>query len=196
MALSADDYLAQLQAFLPTGAAWPRDADAALTQVLAALAAEFSRVDARAEQLVDEADPRTTTELFVDWERVAGLPDACAEAFGGTQTSTQRRSALIARLVTLGGQSAGYYVALAAALGYAITITEFHEINVEDDVEYPVYGAPWSFAFQVNAALNTIYHIAVEDDVEQPIAVWGNALLECMINRYKPAHTVALFSYE
>ena len=26
-------------------------------------------------------------------------------------------------------------------------------------------------------------------------AVWGNTLLECVINRFKPAHTLVLFLY-
>lgn len=195
MALTATDYLRQLQALLPLGPAWPKDDDATLTRLLQALAGELARVDGRALQLVEEADPRTTGELFADWERVAGLPDACAEAFGGEQTQAQRRAALVAKLVTLGGQSAAYYIGLAAALGYAITITEFHEHTVEDDVEHPLYSAAWNFAWQVNSALNTIIEITVESTVEEPIAAWGNALLECVINRLKPAHTIVLFSY-
>lgn len=195
MVLTSTDYLRQLQALLPQGAAWPRDDDATITRLLAALADELARVDGRAMQLLEEADPRTTAELFYDWERVAGLPDACAIAFGGDQTVAQRRAALIGRLTTLGGQSAAYYVGLAAALGYAVTVTEFHAHTVNDDVEYPFYGDAWNFAWQINAALNTVTEITVDSTVEDPLAVWGNSLLECVINRLKPAHTTVLFSY-
>ena len=195
MGLTVDDYTRQLQALLPSGIAWPRDADATLTKLLTGLAGELARVDGRALQLLEEADPRTTAELFADWERVAGLPDACAVAFGGDQTTAQRRSALVGKLTTLGGQSAAYYVGLAAVLGYAITVEDFTEHTVEDDVEHPFYGAAWAFAWQVNTALNTVTEITVEDSVEDPIASWGSALLECVINRLKPAHTTVLFSY-
>lgn len=195
MGLTTTDYLRQLQALLPPGPAWPKDDDALLTRLLGSVAAELARVDGRAQRLVEEADPRTVAELFADWESVAGLPDSCAAAFGGDQTMAQRRAALVGRLTTLGGQSPAYFIGLAAALGYAISITEFSAHTVNDDVEYPLYDTAWNFAWQVNSALNTITDITVDSTVEDPIAAWGNALLECVINRLKPAHTTVLFSY-
>lgn len=195
MGLTSTDYLAQLQALLPPGPAWSQDADAPITRLLDGLAQELARVDGRALQLLEEADPRATAELFADWERAAGLPDACAVAFGGDQTTAQRRAALLGRLSAMGGQSAAYYVGLAAAIGYAITITEFHEHTVNDDVEHPLYGAAWIFCWQVNAALNTVIDITVDSTVDDPIAAWGNSLLECVIRRLEPAHTTVLFSY-
>lgn len=195
MGVISIDYLAQLQALLPPGPAWPKEDTAPLTKLLNGLAQELARVDGRALQLVEEADPRTVAELFADWERVAGLPDACVIAAGGNQTTTQRRAALIGRLTTLGGQSAAYYVGLAAALGYAITVTEFHEHTVADDVNHPLYGAAWNFAWQVNGALNTVSSLTVNSSADDPLAAWGNALLECVIKRVAPAQTTVLFSY-
>lgn len=193
--LTDQDYLHQLQALLPLGPAWPKDDAATLTHLLGGLALELARVDGRAWQLIEEADPRTTAELFLDWERDAGLPDACAVAFGGTQTMAQRRVALVGKLVTLGGQSPAYFIGVAAALGYAITITEFHAQTVNDDVNHPFYDTAWNFAWQVNAALNTVAVLNVNTPVSDPLASWGNALLECVLKRLKPAHTTALFSY-
>jgi uncharacterized protein YmfQ (DUF2313 family) len=195
MALTSADYLQQLQALLPPGPAWPQDDAAALTRLLSSLSMELARVDGRALQLLEEADPRTVAELFSDWERVAGLPDICAAAFGGDQTVAQRRAALVGRLTTLGGQSAAYFIGLAAALGYAITITEFTEHCVNDDVNHPLYSVAWNFAWQVNAALNTITELTVESTVDEPLGAWGNSLLECVINRLTPAHTTVLFAY-
>jgi len=195
MALTDTDYLRQLQALLPQGPAWPRDDSATITQLLAALSDEMARVDGRAWQIVEEADPRTTAELFLDWERVAGLPDTCAEAFGGEQTMAQRRAALVGKLVTLGGQSAAYYIGVSAALGYAITITEFHSHTVDDDVDAEICAEAWNFVWQVNAALNTVTDLTVDMTVDDPLAAWGNALLECVLERLKPAHTTVLFSY-
>lgn len=195
MALTDSDYLRQLQALLPPGPAWPKDDNALLTRLLSGLSEELARVDGRAWQIAEEADPRTVAELFADWERVAGLPDACAVAFGGTQTVAQRRAALVGRLATLGGQSPAYFIALAASIGYAITITEFRAHTVEDDVNYALYDSAWNFAWQVNAALNTINEITVDMTVEDPLAAWGNTLLECVINRIKPAQTTVLYSY-
>lgn len=194
MALAADDYLQQLQALLPQGPAWPRE-ESPVSRLLNGLAQELARVDGRVVTLLEEADPRTTAELFADWERTTGLPDECAIAFGGDQTTAQRRAALLGRLTNLGGQSAAFYVGLSAALGYAITVEDFTEHSVDDDVDHPLYGEAWAFAWQVNGVLNEVTEITVDDSVDDPIAAWGSALLECVIERLKPAHTTVLFSY-
>lgn len=113
--MSADRYREQLQALLPSGAAWPRDAGAVLTATLDALAQELARVDTRAGNLRDEADPRTTIELLPDYERTHGLPDACVTA---AQTTDQRRNALVSKLSSLGGQSPAYYLSVLERLAY------------------------------------------------------------------------------
>jgi len=197
MGLTATDYLAQLQALLPQGPAWPRDADAELTRLLAAWADEMARIDARAADLVEEADPRTTAELLADWERVAGLPDACVEALAGAQTTAQRRAALVGKLTTIGGQSAAYYIALAASLGYAITVTEFRPFRAgQSCAGDALTNDEWIFAWQVNAPETTIVDFAAgRSCAGDPLRAWGNELLECVITRLKPAHTHVLFAY-
>ncbi len=193
MALSQADYLRQMQALLPPGAAWPTAAEATLTQLLSALAEEFARVDVRADELLAETDPRTTSEMMWDWERVAGLPDACAVAIDGERTTAQRRADLIGRLTTLGGQSRDYFVAVADAMGYEIVIEEFQQQTVDDDVELPIYDEPWVYAWRVLEPPTTIGYQTVEDTVDDPLAYWGIAALECMIQRLKPAHTTVLY---
>jgi len=195
MALTASDYLAQEQALLPTGPAWPRDDESFPPRLLRGLAEEFSRLDARAANLFEEADPRTTQELFFGWESVAGLPDACVEAFGDEQTMAQRRAALVGRIVGVGGCSRSYLISVAEALGYAITITEFSEHNVDDDVDAPLCDEAWNFALQFNGSLNTVNELTVDDSVDEPLASWGNALLECVLQRQAQGHLTILFSY-
>jgi uncharacterized protein YmfQ (DUF2313 family) len=194
--IGATDYLAQLQALLPQGQAWPRDADAALTQLLHAWADELARVDGRAADLVEEADPRTTAELLADWERVAGLPDPCVEALAGSQTTAQRRAGLAAKLTTIGGQSAAYYIALAASLGYVVSVTEFRPFTAGSSAGDALTNGDWIFAWQVNAPQDTIVEFAAgRSCAGEPLRAWGNELLECAISRLKPAHTHVLFAY-
>lgn len=192
MAMSAEAYRAQLQALLPQGAAWPRESNTVLARFLAALAEEIARVDGRAEQLLDETDPRTTAELLADWERVAGLPDSCVTA---TQTTQERRAALVAKLTNLGGQSRQFFIDLAARLGYTVTITEFRQYHCERDCGQPVNEEDWQFVWQVNAPETTVREFSTESGAEDPLRSWGDELLECMFQRLKPAQTKVQFTY-
>jgi len=186
------DYLQQMQALLPRGDAWSHEPDNVLTKLLTALAKEFSRVDARASDILDEADPRTTYELLVEWERVAGLPDTCTDQ---VDTLQERRDALVSKLTGIGNQSRQYFIDIAAALGYTITITEYRPYFVNTAINMPINDESWRFVWSVNAPEETIRSMTVNSEVDMPLRDWGNEQLECLINKFKPAHTHALFAY-
>lgn len=193
MSLSATDYKSQLQALLPQGPAWPRDDSTQLARFLAGLAEEFARVDARTDALLDEADPRTTTELILEWERVCGLPDGCVGPIDGTAA---RRIAIVGRLTSQGGQSIAYFLSVITALGFAATITEETVHTCVSTCVIPINDQQWRFVWNVNVPLlNTVVYATCIDDCTAPLASWANAILECAINRLKPAHTLALFKY-
>jgi uncharacterized protein YmfQ (DUF2313 family) len=183
MGMTEGDYLQQLVALLPRGPAWSADDDAVLLERLKGWAATMARVDGRAGDLLAEADPRSTSELLPDWERVAGLPDACELAFGVVGTETQRRFALLARLVSGGGLSVPYFQSVISALGYVATITEFTETTVDDDVDAPIVGESWAAAWQVNLASVTLIQRTVDDDVE------------CVLARLNRAGATLVFNY-
>lgn len=131
---------------------------------------------ARAAALAAELDPRTTTELLEDWERVAGLPDSCAPA---AQTLDARRKALVGRLVATGGQSRGYFVDLAWARGYAITITEPARHQWRVIVPESALVKKWRAGSRAG----------------QPIRTWQRHPLTCQFMREKPAHTRLWFGF-
>lgn len=161
----------------------------------AELDAEGSALDAAqiaAELILSEADPRSTYQLLADWERVLGLPDPCA---GQLPTIELRRAAVVAKATQHGGQSRAFFIALAARLGFTITITEFSQYSVMSPVGAPMCGLPWCFTWRVNTPLNTVRRFSVMSGVNEPLANWGNTLLECAISRFKPAHTLVQFSY-
>jgi uncharacterized protein YmfQ (DUF2313 family) len=166
--------------------------------ISAELAAEGNALDfaqGYADQILLESDPRTAVVTLSDWERVYGLPEPEIVAAGISQSVQERRAALVAKVNLEGGQDIPFFINLAAALGYAITITECQPHTTEHDTEHPVYDEQYRFVWYVNAALVTLRESTTEDDTEMPTAVWGNALLEAAIRRYKPAHTHVLFSY-
>lgn len=126
--------------------------------------------------LYTEMDPRTVDSMLLDWEIMAGLPDPCVDA---GQTKEARRMALLAKLINLGGQSIAYYINLAAALGYTITVTE----------------GPAAHVWTIHTSLDNYWEFTVTDSAADPLAYWGNQILECVINRLKPAHTRVIYSY-
>jgi uncharacterized protein YmfQ (DUF2313 family) len=194
MALSAEDYQAQAKALLPKGKAWATELASKLSDFLLGLGDELARVDFRAVQLLDEMDPRTTEECLEDWERNFGLPDNC-----GTPPDTvqARRNAILAKMNSTGGQTPQYFINRAAELGFTITITEFRPFRADAGLANgPCYSETWAYWWQVNAPLNTILEFkADESRAEERLRTWGNNSLECLINKYKPAHTGVIFSY-
>ena len=193
MSYTAADYRLSLSALLPPGAAWPREPATTLQRLLAGLAVELARVDARGAVLLErEADPRATVELLADWERAFGLPDTC---IGEAASDALRRAALVQRITGIGGQSPAYYVALAASVGVPVEVVEYRPHTVDDDCEAPWYGDAWAYAWEVRASAVEVYHWTVEDSCEDPLASWSAGAHECLIERAKPAHTHVLFTY-
>lgn len=196
MPYTADQYRAQLKALLPPGQAFPRDPGTTLDALLDAMAIELARIDARADRLTIEARPDRTNELLTDWERVAGLPDNCA---GVLQSTLQgRRADLVSKLTSRGGQSREYFIAVAAALGYEVTITEFRPFRAGlSSAGDPLTNGAWVYTWRVNGPETTInYFRAGQSRAGEPLATWGNDSLECRLRQLKPAHTILQFAYE
>jgi len=146
-------------------------------------------------RLIDEADPRVTSELLADWERVLGLPDSCAG--GAAMTVSQRRNRVLDKLRKVHGQSRQFYLDLAAMLGYTDTsITEFRPMSCGAPCDLPVYGEDWRFAWQVNTVnALAVYQMRVGDPCDSPLRSWLSSELQCRLNKLKPANTVVLMNY-
>lgn len=196
-AMPAFTWRSQLARFLPSGQAWKYKEGGFLDRLIAALAEEFARADARLERLLDEADPRTTLELLADWERVAGLPDSCT---GMPDSISERQAALVQKLTARGGQSIAYFTEVAARLGYAITIDEPDYFEAGDDVGYECGSEDWRHVWIVNVHydgdLPNLVVFSAGDDAGRRLVDWGSIDLECIIARLKPAHTIVHIAYE
>lgn len=191
---TVEQYVALLQNLFPTGAAWSTEKTSTVDRLRQGLADELGRLDGRSEVFLQETDPRQATELLPEWERVTGLPDDCVVSVGLLQA---RRDAVAARLSQLGGQSRAYFISLAQQVGFNVTITEFFPFQVGRSVSGDsLSNGDWIYAWRVNAPSETVRFFTVGGGVVgDPLAAWGNTLLECTINRVKPAHTVLQFGY-
>lgn len=183
------DYLHLLLTLLPKGPAWAED-----DRLLDGMAEESARLHNRVMDLIDEYFPGTTAELFGEWETEYGLPDPCVTE---AQSLVQRRAALVAKVSRLGGQTPQFYIDLAAALGYTITITEFNPFYAGAGAAgHALYGDEWQHAWQVNAPETTVTDFIVNQSTAgDPLRSWGNELLECVLRLFAPAHTYVIFAY-
>lgn len=191
---TADDFARVLQTMLPRGRAWPREPGTTQAKVIKGLAAAFSRVTGRAVDLLIDANPATTYELLGEWEQSLGLPNACTGELAGTIEGRQQQ--VVAKLIETGGQSIGYYMAIAAALGYEIEIREFAPYSFRSSFAEPWRGEDWAFAWQITTAATSVETFTFASTFADAFAYWGDRTLECVFNRIKPAHTVLIFNYE
>jgi len=189
-----EDYVRLLKSLLPKGKLWEIAEQSNFTKLLEGMALEFTRLHARSLQLINEVDPRTSVELINEWETVTGLPDPCVNL---TQTLQQRRLAVVEKLTRLASLSPRYYIEVANALGYDVTITEFKPFRVgTSHMGDSINGNDWQFTWRVNAPAVTVRVFTIgQSGMGEPLRLWGNEILECAISRVKPAHTFVVFGF-
>lgn len=189
---TAADYLAAAQSLLPQGRAWPRDPGATLTAVLSGITRMYERIDAEAIGIIRGAFPATAEAMLPEWEQTLGLPGL----YGVTPSTTAgRQAAVVAALTDTGGQSVGYFTALAAALGVPITVTEYSVHTVNASVATAIASDEWASVWRVTAPASAAQTYAITADVVPMAAGRGNPLLDAILGKHKPAHTVVLTDY-
>jgi len=215
---SGDDYAASMSRLMPWGLAWPRDVKAALMKAVNGLAQIWGYVDGRAADFLErEADPRSTFEMLPDWERNWGLPDPCwSEAF----TIGDRQKFLVQRMTIEGGQSRQFFIDSEQANGHTIHIKEFRPFMVGIDAvgdnrryyldsnrnlqitDYPYMVGPPENRFywtaHVDKAKLTWFRCGGgggQCGVDPHLRIGLASDLDCLLNRWKPAHTIVIFDY-
>jgi uncharacterized protein YmfQ (DUF2313 family) len=158
-----------------------------------ALAPTYTRSTAAAAQVLIDASPATTENLLVEWENSLGLPDPCTAA---NPSIEQRQAAVRAKWGARGALTTAYFVSMAAALGFAITITEFSPFAVDMGCDQPLYEPAWAFVWQVNAPEIVTFYFSVEDSsVDDPLETYDAGELVCRITQDAPAGTLVLFAF-
>nr|WP_051141054.1 YmfQ family protein [Azospirillum brasilense] len=180
-----------MQALLPRGRVWPRDASTVQGQVLDGLAAAYERQTVDATALLVDAFPVTTTQLLPEWEVSLAL---CT---GPAVGLAERRRRVVSKLVDTGGQSGAYYIGLAGSLGFpGCTITEYAAFTAGSGCSDPLNTADtgWPHAWRFNVPVQAgAVSFTATSGCDEALRGWGSAVLECVIRRAAPAHTAVLF---
>ncbi|CNE42009.1 YmfQ family protein [Yersinia kristensenii] len=192
---SVDEYTGAIQALMPLGLVWPRRHDGVQSSVLRALARAYQRSDEDARDLLDAAFPSTATAMLPEWEATVGLPDLCA--IGEIDSIIQRQRAVVSKLFGIGGQSVAYFIRVAEALGYTISITQYRQacagMSVCGDA---INGEEWPFTWLITSPETTInYAQSGLTYCSDPLRTWGNKQLECRLTVLNPSHTILKFGY-
>lgn len=175
--MDADACKLELLALLPPGRAWVAEPGSRMDLLMEGMAQSLAALDARVEDLLSEADPRSALQLLPSWERVFGIKT------DGTLALQARRDQVTARVAQMPGQSRADYIAYAAALGFGISIDE-----------YP--ATPDRFTWRVNVAGEAPPALTCAGGCDEPIySAVPSVGLEAAFNALKPAHTTVLFNY-
>ena len=197
VARTTEQYFSQLRGLLPSGPAWDPDIVPEVGLVLAGVAVEFSRLDARAVDLLNEMDPSGVSELVPEWESIMGLPDPC---LGPNPAFEDRRLAVRRRLVGVGGQSRAYFLEIAVSQGYpSPTITEHRAPRMGrsrfGSAHFGTWYAQFMWTLNTGGRQRKGRRFGVSFWGERFGANPGDAL-ECLIRRPAPAHTVVHINYD
>lgn len=163
-------YPRMLIALLPPGKAWVVLAGSLLEKLFEACADELARHEARVVDLVEEADPRTASELLPEHERELDL-----ETDDATLTEADRRARVVARLIARQRyRPSDFQLALAPLLGQDAADVEVIERTA---AEAAAMGDP-----------REIYRFFVYRDPGLPGTYQLDAAQE-LVDKIKPSHT-------
>jgi len=185
-----DDYGTSFLTLLPQGQAWPKYPGTTLDLACRGLAEYWGFVDGRAADLLEiESDPRETTEMLLDWERNWGLPDPCLPH--PPTDEDLRREELVFKMTLLGRQDRQFFKDYADRLHETITIREYAPymtgVSRVGDTRKPGSDTYPYFRWQLGPPWMRFYWTVHIDHVGTGV--------ECVLTRYKPAHTEIVFTY-
>jgi uncharacterized protein YmfQ (DUF2313 family) len=194
---SLTDVWTGLIGLLPRGWVWWRSQASNVGRSLYPLADAIATLEADAESMQDEIDPRTASQLLPDYERVLG-PDPAAMPSSSDPSLTQRRQTAFRRwTMSPGGQSAAYFIALCATMGVTITIDEFAPMAA---------GGFVAGAAVISSAQSRIWRVNLPATQVIPFRAGGSAAgnsigaivpigVEAMLRLYGPADCLVVFNY-
>ena len=195
MARLASTILQSIIAKLPTGFALGYRGGV-LDVVLESAADSIAEIEANAEALMMEIDPRTANALLPDFERVLG-PDPCGRDLD-LQTIEARQRLAHQRWTATGGQSIPYMVSIAEKLGVHVTIDEFWPSRagvLRAGTRLRPEGCQFVWRVNIPGLVTVIKFRAGVSRAGNRLGEFIISSIECELRRIKPAHTEVVFSY-
>ncbi|GAB0119489.1 YmfQ family protein [Acidisoma sp. 7E03] len=195
MSRTQDQVLDEIYGTLPEGDGWP-GRGSQLLKLFAGLAACNADLEASAESMALEIDPRSAVHLLEDFERCLG-PDPFGRD-AGALTVEQRALLAYQRWTSRGGLSVPYFIALAAALGVTVSIEEFTR-NVCGRMRCgsPLRPHPNQFIWRVTMPESSVttFRTGISRAGQALGRIARNTLVETAFQALKPPYTEIVFNY-
>ncbi|MBW5285784.1 putative phage tail protein [Burkholderia gladioli] len=147
------------------------------TEIKAQGAAIDSELDSSSE-LLAAITPTGSMNFLADYEADYDLPDP---ALGSDQTEEDRLSVVLERINETGRMDRDEFLFVALNLGFSVSLNERRPWRVNTPIGQPLYGDDWMFVWVLTADESTPSKKRV--------------LLESILRRIAPAHTVLQFFY-
>jgi len=210
-----DRFASLFKKLLPQGLAWDQ---VRLQNLWRALAVECCRIEQRAaEFLRNELHPLSADETFEDWKETWGIPNECTPS-NATDDDLRNQILHLMKMHGAGALSAQFYEDLAAAFGVDVTVTnpvrflsgrgrsgdritghvgpgfKFRSgVNRSGD-KLGQHG--WAFVFQVDVPVGELtWFRSGQSRSGDRIREATNPLMQCTMNKFKPAHTSIYFTF-
>lgn len=156
-------------------------------------AAIFDGVQTQSTQVLAAAYAPAAGGDITLWERLLGINPPQPDNYA------RRVADVLAKLNETGGLSIPYFIRLAAAVGYTITISEPQPfragVNRVGD-RLAREDIMWVWWVDVAAQSQTVWRFrAGSGTAGSRLSQYSDAVIESLFNRLKPAHTAIRFTY-
>ena len=196
MAMNDQDYKEVSHKLLPKGLAWRNMLNGSFGCLLSGLSKTWSQLDYDANQALSEMNPQWSSVMLPEWEELLNLPE-CNQT---GQTLTERQNAAGYKWHLKGSLNPNFYMEwIKDAFGYEIEIVTYHQHHCLRGCNYPLYTSREDTRGDVHVYIrgaSAYRYFTVQDRANDPLIIGSTSIVECILNKYKPAHVELVFHYE
>lgn len=194
MAMNEHNYREVSLKLIPTGLAWRKATEGTLGKLLGGLANTWAKIDADGEKALSEMNPQWAETMLPEWENLLGLPECGLTG----QTLKERQDAAGTKWHFKGSLNYKFYEAwMLKGYGYKIKIVERFPHHCLRGCDYPLWDYEYKWRVDVYVEETSPYrYFNVQDKANDPLRFGQTSILECLLNKYKPAHIHFIFHYD
>lgn len=167
--------------------------DTKLRKLLLGLGVELMRAEGKMNEIIEQYSLLTGEQLIEEWEKTVGIPDDC---FDIASTIEQRRNNVLIKLAKMSASTEEGFINLALLFGFNITITTGYKAGI-----FPLCFPHNFFGTAKEARFTMFVDITTDEPSVFPLPFPINFssgidnIMECVLNKIKPANVRIIFRY-